>query len=133
MRAWIEALRSGEYRQGLKSLRQSSIKGGSSRFCCLGVAVDVYAKSTGLSPWHQTPGRQWTAFDMHSVLPKQIREWFGLIDSDPVVLPSTDTVRYVSCVDANDTNLWSFRKIADALEKQYLAPGKKDKKVAAKS
>jgi hypothetical protein len=37
---WIEALRSGEYRQGKGVLRDSV-----DRFCCLGVLCDVVSKS----------------------------------------------------------------------------------------
>ena len=41
----IKALRSGEYKQCRAVLRDSR------RFCCLGVACDIYSKETGLAIW----------------------------------------------------------------------------------
>ena len=38
---WINALRSGEYEQGRKSLRDRN------KYCCLGVLCDLHAKETG--------------------------------------------------------------------------------------
>ena len=45
MSKWLEALRSGEYIQGRDRLRLGD------RFCCLGVACDLYAKETGKGGW----------------------------------------------------------------------------------
>jgi len=42
-RKWLNALRSGEYKQTSSCLRNSN-----NEFCCLGVAVDVMAPSTWL-------------------------------------------------------------------------------------
>ena len=39
---WVEALRSGEYRQGVGMLRDKH-----GRYCCLGVLCDLHAKDTG--------------------------------------------------------------------------------------
>lgn len=46
MRAWVKALRSGEYKQTTEALR----KRGSGGFCCLGVVCDI----SGLGVW-KTP------------------------------------------------------------------------------
>lgn len=35
---WVQALRSGEYKQGKDALRDND------KFCCLGVACEVYKK-----------------------------------------------------------------------------------------
>lgn len=42
-KAWIAALRSGEYAQGIGTLR--AIRDGVDRFCCLGVMCDVAQKA----------------------------------------------------------------------------------------
>jgi hypothetical protein len=42
-RRWVEALRSGKYRQGVGSLRIRDT------FCCLGVACDVFKDELGFS------------------------------------------------------------------------------------
>lgn len=49
---WIEALESGEYKQGKGQLRDGD------QYCCLGVACDVYDKATdqsGESGWINKP------------------------------------------------------------------------------
>lgn len=43
--AWLAALRSGEYTQGMRALRT-----GGNGFCCLGVAADLLVKS-GYGQW----------------------------------------------------------------------------------
>ena len=42
---WVEALRSGEYKQGGGKLRNGD------KFCCLGVACDLYMQATGDGGW----------------------------------------------------------------------------------
>lgn len=44
-RLWVEALRSGEYEQGRTWLREND------RYCCLGVACELYRKHTGIGRW----------------------------------------------------------------------------------
>ncbi len=38
---WVKALRSGEYKQGRGCMHTVGKDGGSPRFCCLGVLVDI--------------------------------------------------------------------------------------------
>ena len=68
---WLDALRSGKYRQASESLRTNE------GYCCLGVACDVYHQemSSGIwvktqscmmiddtpdGKWHRIPGAYWT-------------------------------------------------------------------------
>jgi hypothetical protein len=46
---WLEALRSGEYKQGQGCLRKSTSEG--DKFCCLGVLTDIVIKNN-LAPLH---------------------------------------------------------------------------------
>ena len=43
--AWVDALRSGGYAQGIGSLKFDG------KFCCLGVACDLFMKSEGRGVW----------------------------------------------------------------------------------
>ena len=70
---WVAALRSGEYEQCRKVLRN-----GEGGFCCLGVLCDLYAKETGDS--------EGEAFDsIDNELAPCVTEWAGLADSNPIL------------------------------------------------
>lgn len=77
------ALRSGEYEQGKGSLRTRKNK-----FCCLGVACDIYSKTTGIGKWN-FDGKSWIFEVPHAevsgVLPQEVADWYGLKDINPDV------------------------------------------------
>lgn len=95
---WVEALRSGKYEQATKRLRQGN------RFCCLGVACDLYATE------HD---KQWdrTYFDgEYAVLPQSVQKWLGLKTD---IGGCTSEWRCLS--DENDHGA-TFDEIADLIE-----------------
>lgn len=57
MKAWVAALRSGEYKQGRSCLRSAD-----GTFCCLGVAGDLYAKVHNVE-WIQQAGGPKESFE----------------------------------------------------------------------
>ena len=63
---WIKALRSGEYKQTKEFLRIGD------KFCCLGVACDLYGKSKKI-PWDDV-----LFLDEREHLPQIVIEWLGL-------------------------------------------------------
>jgi hypothetical protein len=130
IRKWVDALRSGKYKQGTGFLKR--VVDGETCHCCLGVACEV----SGLVPeWadctsmHTESGALAPAFDTGtSFLPMAVAEWLGFdspIDdnSNPTIGTEVDEDEVewdIDAVDANDVNGWSFDQIADALEKTYL-------------
>lgn len=52
---WLEALRSGRYRQGRGRLRTTN-PDGSNNYCCLGVLCDLYDKVHGEDGWMRVEG-----------------------------------------------------------------------------
>lgn len=76
-KVWVEALRSGEYKQGKRALRTGDA------YCCLGVACDLYRKHENGPDWGQ-PFDDWTYdFLGHGGdLPKRVRDWLGLRTPD---------------------------------------------------
>lgn len=70
---WLDALRSGKYKQGVGQLRTGN------RFCCLGVACEVYrtTRKDG-SKWDET-GEYFKASKCY--LPGVVQEYFGLKDN----------------------------------------------------
>ena len=81
----VEALRSGDYKQGMRCLRDRDDK-----FCCLGVGCDLYLKIEGQGAWQLDPVDTLTTYDFDggstmlttasrssSVLPARVMQWLG--------------------------------------------------------
>jgi hypothetical protein len=77
-RKWINALQSGEYKQGVAYLRNGM------KFCCLGVLCDLHAKEMSGS-WEQ-PYKKWEWVDgiygaylgVTRLPPPEVLEWADL-------------------------------------------------------
>lgn len=99
---WLDALRSGEYRQGAGRLRWDD------RFCCLGVLCDLHAKETG---------NEWRAkvdyLGKNHLLPSMVVKWAELDDGDPVI----DDPHFSSLSQMNDHGA-TFGQIANIIEAQ---------------
>ena len=100
---WIQALRSGNYKQAKGSLRVDD------GFCCLGVLCDVYQKEVGDANWENC-----AFMEQKQILPKKVYEWAGLHSVSPYV--SLDADRGISLASMNDVGD-DFAKIADVIER----------------
>ncbi len=107
LKKWLEALRSGEYRQDRLVLQNFKTKG----YCCLGVACKV------LVPNYD----KITTFDGNNILigalPKTkfgAPKWLTEIDDDVAKTTGTRLSAY------NDIEGFTFNEIADLLESLYL-------------
>lgn len=100
---WVEALLSGEYKQGQNYLRQND------NFCCLGVACDIYQKDgPGDLEVHEIEGTGIYNYNsFHSVLPSRVLDWLGLMRSDA-------TYKNGSLIADND-NGTTFKGIAEII------------------
>lgn len=98
--AWIEALRSGEYKQGTGCLREDD------RYCCLGVLVDLHIKKHDLE-WEKL-GEDYHFDGSAATLPAVVLEWAGLHIDNP-------TVNGLALATWNDSGE-SFQWIADLIE-----------------
>lgn len=122
-RAWIAALRSGEYKQTKKALHALTLTGNKisdegivvGGFCCLGVACDLAVKA-GVIPTPESNGR----VDIYGVagdrsssrLPLKVRDWLGLCS-----LPTESfNGAQLKLIEMNDQGGKSFNEIADFLE-----------------
>lgn len=137
MRMWIQALRSGGYKQGRGNLKVITPQTGSASYCCLGVAcevamgngvqmaLDFYPVENSCPSWPAyVHGLDSGCTSKHGVrfagtgssLPNRVQEWLGIDSDDPEICG-------VSTISANDSFGWDFNQIADALEKTYgLSP-----------
>lgn len=117
-KAWLDALRSGEYKQGRDALRNGD------NFCCLGVAcevalkqgveLDVKALSSGLYSYDGSEG----------VVPLKVQDWLGLHTPSGMSHWSSPLM---GCTTLNDTSRMPFERIADHLEENadayFVRPG----------
>ena len=117
-KAWVAALRSGEYTQTKKMLHRVTQENENS-FCCLGVACDLYRNSVG-GDWDMI--RQDACIEQarftdnkgasaDSDLTPAVMDWLGLADSEGAYCVGT-------LVSLNDNLDFTFDQIADAIESQ---------------
>lgn len=106
-RRWLDALRSGDYKQG-KSHLCTVLPDEEPCFCTLGVAADLFF-----------PKEQ--QYDLHGVryfdgavaaLPQEVADKIGLRSS----MGSAAGHRLPAIFHLNDNNHWSFNQIADHIE-----------------
>ena len=109
---WIEALRSGDYKQTTGRLRDEN------EYCCLGVACDI----SGIGRWKSYRGRIWeyTANEEYlwtetSYLPVAVQQYFGMDTAEGSYLSSDLEDGICSLMMANDKNV-PFDRIADIIE-----------------
>lgn len=109
---WIEALRSGEYKQTTLTLQNHD------GFCCLGVACDI-ARQHGVRV-RTTPDGLISGADLLGQ--SDVLDWIGLRHALGVPL---DDTKFSPLTDLNDRHHLSFDAIADELEynpKEYFNP-----------
>lgn len=131
-RQWVEALRSGNYRQGHSVLHR--VSAGDETFCCLGVLCELARQAgivtmddTGRTVDDKTGGKAMVYRNIDPeisdnstiVLPRIILSWSGLDDTNPTLMYDAD--HYVIS-DLNDgvviPHKLSFDELADIIEAQ---------------
>jgi hypothetical protein len=101
---WVEALRSGEYRQVRGNLRSDC------GYCAIGVLCDLYAKDKR-KEWQYDDGL-WFIIGYNMTLPDDVTTWAELTNSDIRCIGLNDD----SVIELNDTWGFSFDKIASCIE-----------------
>jgi hypothetical protein len=79
---WLEALRSGKYKQARGTLRK--LAGRDAAFCCLGVLCELHRKAVGTGSWSEDDGH-WRYLGEISRLPREVAKWAGLESYNPEV------------------------------------------------
>ncbi len=99
-KAWLEALRSGEFKQAKQKLRIND------KYCCLGVLCELHRRECG-GEW--VNGIFGPVYLLESqILPNTVADWAGLATTTPVVGEQTLS-------GLNDDGQ-SFREIANLIE-----------------
>lgn len=108
---WVEALRSGEYKQGKNYLSSDNY------FCCLGVACDLYQKSVGdLRIERGGSGGSISYNGRNRLLPADVQTWLNLADDNGSYANPSGFVAG-SLTERNDVG-YDFDKIADIIESE---------------
>lgn len=105
---WLDALRSGEYKQGRGVLRTPD-----DEYCCLGVLCDLHSKVTREADWENDEGWNYIQFDEEA--PFAVMEWAGLDAQDPKVLGNPIST-YNDGWESRKIEPHSFEQIADLIE-----------------
>jgi hypothetical protein len=120
---WVQALRSGEYKQGRTALCRV-YEDGSKTYCCLGVLCDLYQKNRAKNKKKKLNEKILPSSDCHNltcfndssgVLPLEVKTWAGMFS------PYGEHTfgKCTSLMAMNDSNGNPFTKIADYIEKSY--------------
>src|ERR1043166_1230668 len=109
---WLQDLRSGNFPQGKKSLRQETVYG--ILYCCLGVLCERHRQEAHTGSWRNKVYAFPDRSGSDVFLPYEVRDWAGLDEADPMVSIEGE-LRSLS--DLND-NGYTFEKIADLIEAQ---------------
>lgn len=132
LRAWVAALRSGEYKQGKGTLAHRSPGSGDSspvQYCCLGVACEL-AKAAGVVRSEKMPYGDTVYVSVKNpgdtgadVLPLDVARWLGISTEDdpyahnPYFTDGKDNTFTASYW--NDEMEYDFDGIADLIENTY--------------
>lgn len=112
LRLFIEALRSGRYKQTQDTLRRGDC------FCAEGVLCDVYRRHAKKGRWVRVSdsGSPWHLFSFRldggpgiTVAPGTVDRWFGFGPEQPSRL-----------IHMNDTRKLTFKQIARNIERRFL-------------
>lgn len=131
IRTWVEALRSGKFKQAKRSLTRS-LGNGEVGFCCLGVACEVAGTVQRVTVDYGIDGARLAYQDgsgrRHlSLLPDSVSRWLGLDDRpdrDNPAVTYSDGSGYRSrfhLAELNDNLDLSFDEIADIIEREWLS------------
>lgn len=139
---WVDALRSGDYKQAKGVLKTETLEGDTA-YCCLGVACELALPDLPELEWavgtDQNEGVRW-GFQpvMNSIvntgsLPREVRDYYGIQDSravfkhpasvnavNPDAPSGTQKIECHDLIDANDAACADFHQIANLIEGGHL-------------
>lgn len=128
MKKWINALRSGKFKQGTGTLKQYDSKG-NAQYCCLGVLCELYNQEMKKNKKKMLSETTWSNDSDFSYgycklggkkedLPKEVMKWAGIKDSIGKFYDEGDLIGEPCLADMNDCGT-KFKTIADIIEEKY--------------
>ena len=105
---WVEALRSGKYKQAKGTLRNKE------GFCCLGVLCDIVKDELGYYWSIEEEASHYTIFNSVGVLPFEVMELVGMAYSDgSIYVEGDEQINHLPTY--NDQAGEDFNQIADRI------------------
>lgn len=118
VRKWVDALRSGKYKQCRSYLNKGDA------YCCLGVACEVAFKNgvaveiVNLNE-NTSNAEAIRSYNKNTIdLPTVVKEWLGFEQHSPTVRLSNNREEFLT--NLNDSYKFSFEQIADLIEAQFI-------------
>lgn len=118
-RKWLEALRSGEYKQGRSYLHYQQAGSGEERFCCLGVLCDLAVREGVIPPpvvRDGSQGKRTYVGHASTMPPDEVRNWAYQTMGDPDWRPWSLSGAPKTLDQLNDILALTFEQIADQIE-----------------
>ena len=113
---WVEALRSGNYKQTRHTLRRKN-RDGNHAFCPLGLLCEI----SGLGGW---VGDCYKVGQIETsiCLPPQVVEWSGMTTDSGRFKTGNERMRLENTIIwRNDTDEYTFSMLADLIEKEWAS------------
>jgi hypothetical protein len=109
-KAWLEALRSGKYKQGAYRLKDSLTNG----FCCLGVLCEISNQGGFDNKDNYVCDETYADATQYSTqwVPKKVQDWIGLRSSIGALRIGESLTGF------NDAEGLTFSQIADVIERR---------------
>lgn len=105
---WIEALKSGKYKQTANRLRDNT------GYCCLGVLCDLYSKEKNIDDFIKREGGDFLFMGHGGLLPRIIVDWAELNGTNPKIIYKNSNRTLASLNDEGK----NFEEIADIIEEK---------------
>lgn len=118
---WIEALRSGEYKQGRTALHRVNLEDSlqPDEFCCLGVLCELAVKAGIIEAPHISAFRdKLTYAGQDNYLPIEVQKWAELDNNPSIVSKENLRGQPQTLAGLNDAN-FTFEEIAHVIEQEY--------------
>lgn len=120
---WVKALRSGKYKQGRGALCEDE------KYCCLGVLCEVAIKDgVKLKKEDSEYSKGYISYSGYgSTLPPKVLKYADMKKDAPVGIIEDHLATDLEdeLIYLNDTQKYSFKKIADFIEKNFIKTKKK--------
>lgn len=111
MKKWVQALRSGEYEQGYKTLVSVNDKGDDC-FCVLGVLCNI-ATEHGVGEWFHNSYGDTIGSSKYGHLAPSVQDWSGVRFGNGLLS------HQISLIELNDAKGYTFLELADVIEEYY--------------
>lgn len=116
MELWVDALRSGEYEQGVHNLCKEG------KFCCLGVLCELYNKNNEEKLRIGEEDGAVTYDDYSGMLPHRVQGWAHMLEATGGFKNDYTGRNLSNYNDGNDAvgiQALDFKAIADIIETEY--------------